>query len=168
MSRWANAMRMNGVDADLLTREQVRHLAPDLDMSSNARYPILGGLSQARAGTARHDAVAWGYARGASALGVTSYKAVRFEALSRSRFDRGRGHRLGRVRRRRGGHRRRWTQLGVRQNWQGFDCRSRAMRCKRWSASPVKPKFNTLYCRRPSVAYIQPVGQGRNGDWGRP
>ena len=70
MSRWANAMRMNGVDADLLTREQVRHLAPALDMSSNARYPILGGLTQARAGTARHDAVAWGYARGASALGV--------------------------------------------------------------------------------------------------
>jgi sarcosine oxidase, subunit beta len=70
MSRWANAMRMNGVDADLLTREQVRHLAPALDTSSHARYPILGGLMQARAGTARHDAVAWGYARGASALGV--------------------------------------------------------------------------------------------------
>jgi len=70
MSRWANAMRMNGVDADLLTREKVKHLAPALDMSSNARYPILGGLTQARAGTARHDAVAWGYARGASALGV--------------------------------------------------------------------------------------------------
>ena len=70
MSRWANAMRMNGVDADLLTREQVKHLAPALDTSSHARYPILGALTQARAGTARHDAVAWGYARGASALGV--------------------------------------------------------------------------------------------------
>src|SRR5580698_5726183 len=41
MSRWANAMRMNGVDADLLTREQVKHLAPALDTSSHARYPIL-------------------------------------------------------------------------------------------------------------------------------
>jgi sarcosine oxidase, subunit beta len=70
MSRWANAMRMNGVDADLLTREQVKQLAPALDMSSTARYPILGGITQARAGTARHDAVAWGYARGASSLGV--------------------------------------------------------------------------------------------------
>ena len=70
MSRWANAMRMNGVDADLLTREQVQHLAPGLDMSSHARYPILGGLTQGRAGTARHDAVAWAYARGASHLGV--------------------------------------------------------------------------------------------------
>jgi sarcosine oxidase subunit beta len=70
MSRWANAMRMNSVDADLLTRDQVHALAPDLDMSKRARFPILGGLTQGRAGTARHDAVAWGYARGASALGV--------------------------------------------------------------------------------------------------
>lgn len=70
MSRWANAMRMNSVDADLLTRDQVHALAPDLDMSKQARFPILGGLIQGRAGTARHDAVAWGYARGASALGV--------------------------------------------------------------------------------------------------
>jgi sarcosine oxidase subunit beta len=70
MSRWANAMRMNGIDADLLTRDQVRALAPALDFSARARFPILGGFSQPRAGTARHDAVAWGYARAASALGV--------------------------------------------------------------------------------------------------
>jgi sarcosine oxidase, subunit beta len=70
MSRWANAMLMNGIDAALLTRDQVHELAPDLDMSKSARYPVLGGLTQARAGSARHDAVAWGYARAASALGV--------------------------------------------------------------------------------------------------
>jgi sarcosine oxidase subunit beta len=70
MSRWVNAMRMNGVDADLLTREQVHALAPALDVSSRPRFPILGGFTQPRAGTARHDAVAWGYARAASALGV--------------------------------------------------------------------------------------------------
>lgn len=70
MSRWANAMRMNGIDADLLTRDQVHALAPALDVSSDARLPILGGFGQRRAGTARHDAVAWGYARGASGLGV--------------------------------------------------------------------------------------------------
>lgn len=70
MSRWANAMRMNGVDADLLTCEQIRAIAPALDMSSQARFPIQGGFIQARGGTARHDAVAWGYARAASALGV--------------------------------------------------------------------------------------------------
>jgi sarcosine oxidase subunit beta len=70
MSRWGNAMRMNGIDADLLTREEVHAKAPDLDMSKEARFPIFGGLTQARAGSARHDAVAWGYARAASALGV--------------------------------------------------------------------------------------------------
>jgi sarcosine oxidase, subunit beta len=70
MSRWANAMLMNGIDAALLTRDEVNELAPDLNMSKDARYPVLGGLTQRRAGSARHDAVAWGYARGASELGV--------------------------------------------------------------------------------------------------
>jgi sarcosine oxidase, subunit beta len=70
MSRWANAMRMNGIAAELLTRDQVGELAPALDLSPRARLPVLGGFSQRRAGTARHDAVAWGYARAASALGV--------------------------------------------------------------------------------------------------
>jgi sarcosine oxidase, subunit beta len=70
MSRWANAMRMNGVAAELLTREEVGSLAPALDLSPGARLPVLGGFLQRRGGTARHDAVAWGYARAASALGV--------------------------------------------------------------------------------------------------
>ena len=70
MSRWANAMRMNGVDAELLTREEVAELAPLLDTSPNARFPVIGGFMQRRAGIARHDAVAWGYARAADALGV--------------------------------------------------------------------------------------------------
>ena len=70
MSRWANAMRMNGIAAELLTAREVGEMAPALDLSPNARLPVLGGFAQRRAGTARHDAVAWGYARAASALGV--------------------------------------------------------------------------------------------------
>jgi sarcosine oxidase subunit beta len=70
MSRWVNTMHMHGIDAELLSREQVGALAPALDLSPGARLPVLGGFRQARAGTARHDAVAWGYARAASALGV--------------------------------------------------------------------------------------------------
>ncbi|HVC02852.1 MAG TPA: sarcosine oxidase subunit beta family protein [Steroidobacteraceae bacterium] len=70
MSRWTNALRMNGIDADLLTASQVAALLPGLDMSPRARIPVLGALTQPRAGTARHDAVAWGYARAASLLGV--------------------------------------------------------------------------------------------------
>ena len=69
-ARWANAMLCNGVDAELLDAAQVRTLEPRLNFGPEARYPILGGFIQRRAGAVRHDAVAWGYARGASALGV--------------------------------------------------------------------------------------------------
>ena len=70
LARWANAMRMNGIEAELLSREQVAALAPALDLSPEARLPVVGGFIQRRGGTARHDAVAWGYARAASRLGV--------------------------------------------------------------------------------------------------
>lgn len=69
-ARRGNAMRHLGVDAELMTTAQIARLVPALDMSSNARFPIVGGLMQPRAGTARHDAVAWGYARGADRRGV--------------------------------------------------------------------------------------------------
>jgi sarcosine oxidase subunit beta len=69
-SRWANAMQCNGIDAELLDARQVQELEPRLNMGPDARYPILGGFIQRRGGSARHDAVAWGYARAASALGV--------------------------------------------------------------------------------------------------
>ena len=68
-ARRGNAMRLNGVDAELLDREQVRAIAPYLDFD-NARFPVKGGLLQPRGGTVRHDAVAWGYARAASMRGV--------------------------------------------------------------------------------------------------
>ena len=66
-TRSANAMLLTGVDAELLTPEEIRRRVPLLDMQ---RFPVLGGICQPRAGIARHDAVAWGFARGADALGV--------------------------------------------------------------------------------------------------
>jgi heterotetrameric sarcosine oxidase beta subunit len=60
---------MHGVDAELIGVDEVRRLAPFLDFDT-ARFPIRGGLLQRRGGTARHDAVVWGFARAASALGV--------------------------------------------------------------------------------------------------
>jgi sarcosine oxidase subunit beta len=68
--RRGNAMRLNGIDAVLLDREQVSQMVPLLDCSPSARFPVYGGLMQPRGGTARHDAVAWGYARGADSYGV--------------------------------------------------------------------------------------------------
>jgi sarcosine oxidase, subunit beta len=69
-ARWVNAMLFNGIDAEMIDARQVQQLEPRLNVSGSARFPILGGLVQRRAGSARHDAVAWGYARAASALGV--------------------------------------------------------------------------------------------------
>ena len=68
-ARRGNAVRLHGADAELLDQHAVRKLAPFLNFD-HARFPIQGGLYQGRGGTARHDAVVWGYARGASALGV--------------------------------------------------------------------------------------------------
>jgi methylglutamate dehydrogenase subunit A len=68
-ARRGNAMRLHGVDADLLDRDEVRALVPYLDFD-DARFPIQGGLLQRRGGTVRHDAVVWGYARAADRRGV--------------------------------------------------------------------------------------------------
>mgnify|MGYP000730931862 CR=1 FL=1 len=68
-ARRGNAMLMAGADAVLLDQDGIRKLCPFLNFD-NGRFPIQGGLWQPRAGTARHDAVAWGYARGADSRGV--------------------------------------------------------------------------------------------------
>jgi sarcosine oxidase subunit beta len=68
-ARRGNSMRIHGVDAELLDEARVRRIAPYLDFD-NARFPIRGGLLQKRGGTARHDAVVWGYARAADLRGV--------------------------------------------------------------------------------------------------
>ena len=68
--RWSNALQLQGVDAEMLTTEQIQTRFPALDCSDQARYPVWGGFIQHRGGVVRHDAVAWGFARAASALGV--------------------------------------------------------------------------------------------------
>ena len=67
---WANAMRLNGIDSEVLTRDEVIALVPGINVGPGARYPVCGGYIQRRGGIARHDAVAWGYARAADARGV--------------------------------------------------------------------------------------------------
>ena len=70
IERRVSANRLNGIDSQLLNTQEVQDIVPILDCSKNARYPVLGASWQPRGGTARHDAVAWGYARAADALGV--------------------------------------------------------------------------------------------------
>jgi sarcosine oxidase, subunit beta len=160
MSRWANAMRMNGVDADLLTREQVKHLAPDLDMSSNARYPILGGLTQPRAGSARHDAVAWGYARGASALGVDIVQNCEVrgfieDAGSIVGVDTSLGRiRAGKVGIAAAGH------SSVLAKLAGFKLPVTSFALQAMVSEPVKPKLNTVVLSAAIGSYISQSDKG--------
>ena len=69
-ARRGNSMRLNGIDAILLSRDEIKQMIPFADFSETCRFPIHGGLMQPRGGTARHDAVAWGYARQADSMGV--------------------------------------------------------------------------------------------------
>ncbi|MGV8853905.1 MAG: sarcosine oxidase subunit beta family protein [Devosia sp.] len=68
--RHVHANRLAGIDNEWLTAEQARDFCPILNIDASARYPVIGAALQRRGGTARHDAVAWGYARAASAMGV--------------------------------------------------------------------------------------------------
>ncbi|MEW9533534.1 sarcosine oxidase subunit beta family protein [Microbispora sp. NPDC049125] len=68
--RRVHANRLNGVDAEWLTPEQVKEVCPIVEVSPDVRYPVLGATFQPRAGIAKHDYVAWGYARAAAAMGV--------------------------------------------------------------------------------------------------
>ncbi len=70
LSRRINANRLNGVDSEFLSPDQVKRFCPVIDLRAGGRYPVLGASLQRRGGTARHDAVAWGYARAADARGV--------------------------------------------------------------------------------------------------
>ncbi|RTE66693.1 sarcosine oxidase subunit beta family protein [Amphritea opalescens] len=70
LERWSNSLQLQGVDAEMLSCAEIEKQNPLLDISKNARFPIWGGYIQRRGGVARHDAVAWGYARAADSLGV--------------------------------------------------------------------------------------------------
>ncbi len=68
--RHIHSNRLNGIDNEWLTSQQAQAFCPPLNIAANARYPVIGAALQRRGGVARHDAVAWGYARGAAARGV--------------------------------------------------------------------------------------------------
>ena len=70
IERRVGANRLDGIDAEVVTPEQIKAAIPMIDISRRVRYPILGASLQRRGGVARHDAVAWGFARAADALGV--------------------------------------------------------------------------------------------------
>ena len=84
LKRRTHANRLNGIDAVWLNTEEVKKFCPIINTSPDIRYPVLGGTLQRRAGTARHDAVAWGYARGASEMGVDIIQNCEVKGIKRN------------------------------------------------------------------------------------
>ncbi|WP_372395526.1 sarcosine oxidase subunit beta family protein [Azospirillum sp. HJ39] len=86
--RHIHSNRLNGIDNEWLTPEQAKEYCPPLNIAANARYPVVGAALQRRGGTARHDAVAWGYARAASARGVDIIQNCPVTAIRRDAHGR--------------------------------------------------------------------------------
>ncbi len=86
--RWrAEVNKLQGIDSEVIEPKEIKDLAPALDVSSAARYPILGALWHPPGGTVRHDAVVWGYARAAAAQGVHIHQGTEVTGID---IDKGR------------------------------------------------------------------------------
>jgi len=83
IERRVNANRLNGIDAEVVTPRQIKRVVPILNISRDVRYPVLGASFQRRGGVARHDAVAWGFARAADAHGVDIIQQCEVTAIRR-------------------------------------------------------------------------------------
>ena len=84
MSRRVHAIRLNGIDSEILSPQEIKTFVPIMNVDQSIRYPVMGGFLQKRGGTARHDAVAWGYARAADDLGADIIQNCEVTALRRS------------------------------------------------------------------------------------
>ncbi len=139
--------------------------APLLEVA-RARFPVLGGFIQRRAGIARHDAVAWGYARGAEAPRRRHHPELRGDGFSASRADACSGvETTPRTNRRRHVGMRSPATLRAGGSWPAFACRSRAMALQAMVTEPVKPVLDTVVLSGRDHAYVS-QSDGRDGDRG--
>ena len=161
-ARRGNAMRLHGVDAELLdARRRCAPCCPYLDFD-NARFPIKGGLLQRRGGTARHDAVAWGYARAADRRGVDIIQNCEVTGITHRERPR---HRRARPRAARSapskvGAGRRRQLLARRARWPGCACRSKATCCRPSSPKAIKPLIDGVVTFGAGHFYISQSDKG--------
>jgi sarcosine oxidase subunit beta len=161
MSRWVNTMLMHGIEAELLTRDEVGALIPALDLSPAARFPVLGAMRQRRGGTARHDAVAWGYARAADALGVDIIQNCEVTA-----FLKGEGGRIAGVETSRG--RIRAPRVGIAvaghssvlAKLAGFALPVTSYALQAMVTEPVKPRLDVVVIAPGTGAYVSQSDKG--------
>jgi sarcosine oxidase subunit beta len=146
--RHIHANRLNGVDNEWLTPEEAKAYCPPLSIDPGARYPVLGAALQRRGGTARHDSVAWGYARAAARLGVDIIQNCAVTGIGAARTARLRVWKPNAalsLRRRLACRRRAIRRSSCR--WRGWIFRSKAIRCRRLSPNPSNPFSPALSCR---------------------
>ena len=159
-SRRVNANRLNGVDSEFLNAQQVKEMVPVIDLRAGGRYPVLGASLQRRGGTARHDAVAWGYARAASALGVDIIQecpvnGFRIEGGKVTGVETGKGFigagKIGLVT---AGH------SSVMANLAGFRLPVQSVPLQALVSEPVKPVIDTVVMSGAVHAYISQSDKG--------
>jgi len=158
--RRVNANRLNGVDSEFLNAQQVKEMVPCIDLRAGGRYPVLGASLQRRGGTARHDAVAWGYARAASALGVDIIQecpvnGFRIEGGKVTGVETGKGFiGAGKVGLVTAGH------SSVMANLAGFRLPVQSVPLQALVSEPVKPVLDTVVMSGAVHAYISQSDKG--------
>jgi sarcosine oxidase, subunit beta len=160
-ARWVGAMQLNGIATKMLTPGEIARRVPILDMNPNARYPVLGGFCQERAGTARHDAVAWGYARAADQLGVDIIQNCEVTGFNRANDGRVTG-----VQTTRGAIR--CSKIGmavaghssVMANKLGFRLPIMSHSLQAFVSEPLKPVLNTVVLSLATGSYLSQSDKG--------
>lgn len=160
VSRRVNANRLNGIDSEILSAAQVKEMVPIIDLRAGGRYPVLGASLQRRGGTARHDAVAWGYARAADALGVDIIQecpvnGFRVEGGRITGVETGKGLiEAGKVGVVTAGH------SSVMANMAGFRLPVQSLPLQALVSEPVKPVIDTVVMSGAVHAYISQSDKG--------
>ena len=158
IERRVTANRLNGVDAEVLSPQQIQAMLPFINL--NTRYPVLGASYQRRAGVARHDAVAWGFARAADALGVDILQncevtGIRREGGAVVGLDTARGHiRTKKVAIVAAGH------SSVLASLAGFRLPLESHPLQALVSEPMKPIFPTVVMSNAIHAYISQSDKG--------
>jgi sarcosine oxidase subunit beta len=157
--RTAHANALQGVTTEFIG-PKVKELCPIINIDG-PRYPVLGALWQARGGTARHDAVAWGYARACSDMGMDIIQQTEVTGVRREggkvvgRRDHEGRHRLRQARHRRGGAFRRLADMA-----RASACRSRAWRLQALVSEPIKPCMDVVVMANTVHGYMSQSDKG--------
>ena len=160
IARRVNSNRLNGIDAELIGPDEIKRLVPIINTSPDSRYPILGASIQRRGGTARHDALAWGYARAADAIGVDIIQNCEVTGIRRSSdgvtgVETTRGFigakKIGVVTA---------GNSGVLANMAGLRLPIESHPLQAWVTEPVKPILNAVIMSNAVHAYVSQTDRG--------